>query len=226
MDPILITGASSRVGFAIAEALFEDGYPVVAVYRRALGRLADLPYAHVIQADLELPADRARVIAEMKDRYQAIRGVIHNASLWLGDEPGALARMQELHVCAPYELNLGLADMLQAHQKKADIIHITDDSAMRGSARHIGYVATKAAMANLTLSFAKALDPVAVNSIAPGFLLAPEGSPADFAEVAKSKALIQAEPGAAPVIEAIRFLLASRYVTGTTVVVNGGRHLK
>lgn len=223
--PILITGANDRIGFALAEALFED-YPIVAVYRREPGRLAELPGAHLIQADLETAGGRAKVIGEVRDRHKALRGVIHNASLWLGDEPGALQRMSELHISAPFELNMGLAELLQAYEHKADIIHITDDSALRGSPRHVGYVATKAALSNLTLSFAKLLPTVAVNAVAPGFLLAPEGKSADYVEAAKAKAIIQAEPGAEPVIQAVKFLLSSRYSTGTTVVVNGGRHLK
>lgn len=224
--PILITGANERIGFSLAEALFEDGYSIVAVYRREPGRLAELPGAHLIQADLETAEGRAKVVAEVRERYTALRGVIHNASLWLGDEPGALLRMMELHVSAPYELNMGLAELLRLYEFKADIIHVTDDSALRGSARHVGYVATKAALSNLTLSFAKLLPDVAVNSVAPGFLLAPPGSSAEYVESAKAKAVIQAQPGAEPVLQAVRFLLASRYCTGTTVVVNGGRHLK
>ncbi len=225
-SPILITGANDRIGFSLAEALFEDGYPIVAVYRRSPGRLVSLPTAHLIQADLETPEGRAKVISEVLERHQSLRGIIHNASLWLGDEPGALQRMNELHVSAPFELNMGLAELLKRYEHKADIIHVTDDSALRGSARHVGYVATKAALSNLTLSFAKLLPEVAVNSVAPGFLLAPPGSSAEYVESAKAKAIIQAEPGAEPVIQAVRFLLASRYSTGTTVVVNGGRHLK
>lgn len=224
--PILITGANDRIGFALAEALFEDGYEIVAVYRRDPGRLAELPGAHLIQADLETAEGRAKVVGAVRERYKALRGIVHNASLWLGDEPGALRRMTELHVSAPFDLNMGLAELLQAYEHKADIIHITDDTALRGSPRHVGYVATKAALSNLTLSFAKLLPTVTVNSVAPGFLLAPKGSTPEYVEAAKAKAVIQVEPGAEPVIQAVRFLLCSRYSTGTTVVVNGGRHLK
>lgn len=225
-SPIIITGANDRVGFALAEALFEDGYPIVAVYRTSPRRLAELPTAHLIQADLETAQGRAKVIDEVRERYTSLRGIIHNASLWLDDEVGNLERMMQLHVSAPYEVNMGLADLLRAYEHRADIIHVTDDSSQRGTPRHVAYAASKAALSNLTLSFAKLLPEVAVNAVAPGFLLAPQGSTAEDVEAAKAKAVIQTEPGAEPVIQAVRFLLASRYSTGTTVVVNGGRHLK
>lgn len=40
------------------------------------------------------------------------------------------------------------------------------------------------------------------------------------------KALLEFEPGAGPLIETVKYLLASQYSTGSQVVINGGRHLK
>lgn len=222
----MVTGANTRIGFSLAQALWEFGYDVVAVYREEPGNLDQLVGVVSLQADLATAAGRSSLIAAVRDKYQGLRGIIHNASAWLPDSTENLATMQALHVDAPYQLNMELADLLQ-HGGKADIIHIGDESALRGSKNHIAYAATKAALSNLALSFAKRLAPaVSVNVVAPGFLLSPVGSSDEYRELAKSKALIADEPGAKPLIEAVMYLLQSGYTTGSTVVVNGGRHLK
>lgn len=225
-NPIVITGANTRVGFALTSALWEFGYDVVAVYRESPGQLEKLVGVVSYQADLATVTGRAALIKAIKENYDGIRGIIHNASAWLPDSLENMAIMQAIHVDAPYQMNTELAKLL-AQSEKADIIHISDESAMRGSKNHIAYAATKAALANLALSFAKKLAPtVCVNVVAPGFLLAPEGSSEEYREQAMSKAMIAAEPGARPLIEAVMYLLQSDYSTGSTVVVNGGRHLK
>lgn len=231
--PILVTGANARVGFALARELWEAGYNVIATYRDDAGQLPQLVGVEAIQADLSSSESRAALISTIRRKHKALRGIIHNASLWLDDSAENLALMQAVHVDAPYQLNMELVDLLQAGAEAdtirgmTDIIHIGDDSAMRGSRNHVGYAATKAAMANLALSFAKKLAPlVKVNVVAPGFLLAPNGETTEYKAQAMAKALIQREPGARPLVEAVQFLLENRYATGTTVVVNGGRHLK
>ena len=47
-----------------------------------------------------------------------------------------------------------------------------------------------------------------------------------YRQQALKKALLEFEPGAQPLIEAVMFLLDSQYSTGSNVVINGGRHLK
>jgi dihydromonapterin reductase/dihydrofolate reductase len=229
LSPVVITGASSRIGFAIAESLFEAGYPVVAVYRENLGRLKGLPGVDAVQADLSTKDGVESLIQHVIARYTSLRGVIHNASVWLDDSAVNFCYMRALHVEAPQRLNDAFAHLLKSPNTSghSDIIHITDDSALRGTSRHVDYAKTKQAMSALTLSFAKALAPeVHVNEIAPGFILAPEGSTPEQIEAARAKALIHKEPGPSAIADAVRFILGNTYMTGSTVTINGGRHLK
>lgn len=226
-SPVIVTGANARLGFALASALSEFGYPVVAVYRQDIGRLKELVGATLIQADLADASDRSRLIDLVKSEFSSLRGIIHNASAWLDDGVDNLRLMHAIHVEAPFHLNSELEKLLLASGTKSDIIHVADDSSLRGSKNHIAYAATKAAMANLTLSFAKSMAPsICVNTVAPGFLLAPVGSTDQYIAEAKAKGLIEAQPGSSPLIEAVMYLLASRYTTGSTLSINGGRHLK
>ena len=178
------------------------------------------------QADLCVRADREALIDHLQRNYDGLRAIIHNASLWLDDGLDNLETMFRLHVEAPYHLNLALGELLNKVDK-ADIIHICDETSSRGSKGHIGYAATKAALQNMVLSFAEKYAPkVHVNGILPGLLILKEGGDEAYRQQTLKKALLEFEPGAGPLIETVKYLLASQYSTGSQVVINGGRHLK
>ena len=224
-SPILVTGASQRVGLALALELAQAGHTVVSASRTVQPQAAH-PNIVQFQADLCRADDRQALIDYLVEHYDGLRAIIHNASLWLGDGLDNLETMFRLHVEAPYHLNLALGEML-AKQDKADIIHICDETSSRGSKSHIGYAATKAALQNMVLSFAEKYAPkVHVNGLLPGLLILKEGGDEAYRQHTLKKALLEFEPGAGPLIETVKYLLASQYSTGSQVVINGGRHLK
>ncbi|MFW3897759.1 dihydromonapterin reductase [Pseudomonas bharatica] len=223
-SPILVTGGSQRVGLALATQLAQAGHTVVSASR------SKIPPAHPniipFQADLCSERDREALIEHLCTRYDGLRAIVHNASLWLDDDLDNLNTMFKLHVEAPYHLNLALGEQL-LKLDKSDIIHICDETSSRGSKSHIGYAATKAALQNMVLSFAEKYAPrVRVNGILPGLLILKEGGDEQYRQQTLKKALLEFEPGAQPLIEAVLFLLESQYSTGSNVVINGGRHLK
>jgi len=224
-SPILVTGASQRVGLALALELAQAGHTVVSASRSMQPQAAH-PNIVQFQADLCLAADRQALIDHLHQHYDGLRAIIHNASLWLDDGLDNLETMFRLHVEAPYHLNLALGELL-TKVEKADIIHICDETSSRGSKSHIGYAATKAALQNMVLSFAEKYAPtVHVNGILPGLLILKEGGDEAYRQQTLKKALLEFEPGAGPLIETVKYLLASQYSTGSQVVINGGRHLK
>ena len=135
--------------------------------------------------------------------------------------------MMMVHAIAPYRINLALEDKLFNPNGKADIIHMTDYVQETGSEKHMAYAASKAALHNLTLSFAKKYAPnVKVNSIAPALLMFNEGDDDTYKQKALKKSLLETVPGAQEAVKAMLYLLNSEYVTGQTLHLNGGRHLK
>ena len=224
-SPILVTGASQRVGLALALELAQAGHTVVSASRSLQPQSAH-PNIVQFKADLCRRADREALIDHLQRNYDGLRAIIHNASLWLDDDLDNLETMFRLHVEAPYHLNLALGELLNKVDK-ADIIHICDETSSRGSKGHIGYAATKAALQNMVLSFAEKYAPkVHVNGILPGLLILKEGGDEAYRQQTLKKALLEFEPGAGPLIETVKYLLASQYSTGSQVVINGGRHLK
>ncbi|WP_065758803.1 dihydromonapterin reductase [Pseudomonas defluvii] len=224
-SPILVTGASQRVGLALALRLAQAGHTVVSASRSKSPEAAH-PNIIQFQADLCDEQDRLALIQFLQDNFDGLRAIIHNASLWLDDSLANLNTMFKLHVEAPYHLNLALGEHL-LKLDKSDIIHVCDETSSRGSKSHIGYAATKAALQNMVLSFAEKYAPrVRVNAILPGLLILKENSDEEYRQQTLKKALLEFEPGAQPLIDAVLFLLESQYSTGSSVVINGGRHLK
>ncbi|TVP13777.1 dihydromonapterin reductase [Shewanella sp. KCT] len=231
---ILITGVGKRIGLYLAKAFLVRGHRVIGTYRShypSIDALTELG-AELYPCDFTDQTQLEALIQTLAQNYQQLDAVIHNASLWLSDDDTAgidqvIAQMMKVHVYAPYQLNLALAQLLQNPETMTDIIHITDYVAQKGSKKHIAYAASKAALENMTLSFAAKLAPqVKVNAIAPALICFNEHDDAAYREKAKAKSLLAREGGEVEVLEAIDYLMRSQYVTGRSLALDGGRHLK
>ena len=234
-ESILITGVAKRVGLHLANTFLDRGIPVIGTYRTYRPSLAGLEEkgAELYQCDFDNDAETDELIRSVKKNHQRLRAIIHNASDWLPDNtdlpaPEIMRRMMQVHVSAPYQLNLSLAPLLGAStEEHADIIHVGDYVSSRGSKKHIAYAASKAAQDNLTLSFAAKLAPkVKVNSLAPALVLFNPDDDEDYRRKALDKSLIQHEAGLDEFQHAIDYLMQSNYVTGRVLPMDGGRHLR
>lgn len=230
--PILITGAGQRVGLHCAQQLLADGYPVIFTYRSekpGVQILRDLG-AIALFADFSTEAGILDFIERLKIHTDSLRAIVHNASAWLEETPqtetSAFLHMFSVHMLAPYLINLHCSELLK-RSNPADIVHISDDVTRKGSSKHMAYCATKAGLDSLTLSFAAKLAPqIKVNGIAPALLMFNPDDDAAYRTQALAKSVLGIEPGAEVIYRSLRYLLDNPYVTGTTLTVNGGRHLK
>ena len=230
--PILITGAGQRVGLHCAQQLLADGYPVMFTYRSekpGVQILRDLG-AIALFADFSTEAGILDFIERLKIHTDSLRAIVHNASAWLEETPqtetSAFLHMFSVHMLAPYLINLHCSELLK-RSNPADIVHISDDVTRKGSSKHMAYCATKAGLDSLTLSFAAKLAPqIKVNGIAPALLMFNPDDDAAYRTKALAKSVLGIEPGAEVIYQGLRYLLDNPYVTGTTLTVNGGRHLK
>ncbi|MGO4000376.1 dihydromonapterin reductase [Pseudomonas fluorescens] len=230
--PILITGASQRVGLHCAQRLLEDGHSVIISYRTERPGVQTLREqgAITLYADFSCESGIIAFIDELKRHTPCLRAIVHNASAWIAETPdneaAAFAQMVNVHMLAPYLINLHCAALLQ-RSSPADIVHISDDVTRKGSSKHIAYCASKAGLDSLTLSFAARYAPaIKVNGIAPALLLFNADDDAAYRAKALAKSALGFEPGSEVVYQSLRYLLDNPYVTGTTLTVNGGRHVK
>lgn len=230
--PILITGASQRVGLHCARRLLADGESVIVSYRSERPALDELRQAGALtlHADFASEAGIFAFIGALRHHTDSLRAIVHNASDWVAETPGheaeAFQQLFSVHMLAPYLINLHCAELLERSQP-ADIVHLTDDVARKGSARRIAYCASKAGLDNLTLSFAARFAPrIKVNAISPALVMFNDGDDAEYRARTLAKSALGIEPGPEVIYQSLRYLLDNPYVTGTTLTVNGGRHVK
>ena len=231
------TGVGKRRGSALAQQLLAEGYKVVGTYRSHYPQLQLLRDngADLQQVDFYQQSSLEGFLDYVSQEYKVIRAIIHNASDWKPEnkkDPSENAsqimhQMMTIHATVPYLINLTLKDQLMSDDHTSDIIHISDYVAEKGSKKHIAYAASKAALNNLTLSFSAMLAPkVKVNTVSPAMIKFNENDDEAYKTKALKKALIPAEAGFEEVIDGIKFVLASHYMTGRTLHLDGGRHLK
>ncbi|CAM3757098.1 dihydromonapterin reductase [Vibrio aquimaris] len=231
---IVITGVGKRLGYELSKALLKDGYQIVGTYRTEYPSLADLKElgAELYPVDFYQQTQVDDFISQLSNKYNVIRAIVHNASDWSADDSAhhnaaeIMQRMMTVHASVPYQMNLALQDKLRA-SGHADVIHISDYVAEKGSKKHIAYAASKAAMNNMTLSFASLLAPeIKVNTISPALLKFNPHDGEAYKEKAMAKALLPREAGFDEVIEGVKMLLDSRFMTGRNLQFDGGRHLR
>jgi dihydromonapterin reductase/dihydrofolate reductase len=122
---------------------------------------------------------------------------------------------------------MALSPLLENSGDITDIIHLTDYVVETGSPKHIAYAASKAALDNLTKSFsAKSAPNIKVNSIAPSLIIFNDHDDDAYKAKTLKKSLMGIEPGCREIINSVELLLSSNYITGRTLAVDGGRHLK
>lgn len=235
----LVTGAGRRLGRAIAAALGEAGARVALHYHAAAAGAESLAAtlcagraeaARVFQADLrDAAAAQAlpgRVVAEM-GRLDAL---VNSAAVMerqpLGSvTPEAWDAVLDLNLRAYFFTVQGAADALRA--ARGHVVNVSDLSAHHPWPGYLPHSASKAAVEALTRGLALALAPdVAVNAVAPGAVLLPEGWGADAAADIVRTTPLKRLGRPDDVIGAILYLLGTEYVTGTTLFVDGGRHLR
>lgn len=238
---VLVTGGARRLGRAIALHLAQHGWDLALHYRgsaaeaaatseaaRAAGaRVAPLP------ADL---ADEAACRALLPQAVAALGradAVVHSASLFEHDEIATFtvaALERHLRVNTAPALLLGQA--LHAHllargaDARGALVNLLDQKLFNPNPDHLSYTLSKAALQMATTLLAQALAPVLrVNAVAPGLTLGSDDI--DDAKLAALQAATPLRRGVHPddVAAAVRLLLESPSITGSTLIVDAGSHL-
>ena len=239
---VLITGAK-RIGAAAAVDLASRGMDVALVYNRSSGE-AEAAAARAeehgrravaLQADLSDPADCQRVVDEAAGRLGRLDVLINMASVYKSsalDEIDAAAWNAVIDV--DLRASFLCAQAAIPHMRTAvggRIINIADWVAASGRPRYKGflpYYVAKRAVIGLTeaLALELAADAILVNAIAPGPILAPPGTTDEESAAVEAATPLGRWGGEQEIVKAIAFLIESDFVTGETLRVDGGRHVR
>ena len=234
---VLVAGGSRGIGRAIALGFVRAGARVSACARGAegLAALAAEGVQHVQAADL---ADAAQIEAWVAAAAGALGGIdvlVNNASgFGMGDSEEGWKRGLDVDVMATVRASRAALPHLRT--TRGCIVNTTSISGLGPSVRTPAYAAVKALMINYTASQAAALakDGIRVNAVAPGSIEFPGGTWEK--RRAEDPALYQRILGSIPfgrlgepeeVADVALFLAspAARWVTGQTIVVDGGQML-
>jgi pteridine reductase len=209
----LVTGGTGRIGSAVAARLERDGHAVLAAGR----------------ADGDLSrADEARALAERAaSELGGLDLLVHAASD--GFEPRSFEDVDEelweraagATAKGAFFVVQGAAPHLRA--SRGTVVMIEDVAAYQPWPSFAAHCAAKAAQAMLTRVLARALAPeVRVCGVAPG----PVGVEREQEERRAAETLLRRVGSPEDVADAVVFLAGADYVTGTSLVVDGGRLLE
>ena len=183
---ILLTGASSGIGYATAVRLAEAGHQVIAVARRRelLQELSDNHGVDTVVADMTSDNDVAAVIEHARSTG-GVDVLINNAGMALGTESvedGSVddwRAMFELNVLGTKRMISGCLPLLReaaTRNGSADILTVTSTAAFTPYEGGAGYNASKAAAKAMVdvLRLELAGEPIRVIDIAPGMVMTDE----------------------------------------------------
>lgn len=235
----LVTGASKRIGAAIITRLHHAGYRVIIHYNHSQAAATKLcvqlnqqraASAIICQADLCNGKQLTALITQAISSWQRLDVLVNNASAFFATPitQATMSAWDDLFNCnvkAPFFLSQAALPYLR--HTHGSIINITDIYSAKPLKNYAIYSMTKAALQHQTYCLARELAPeVRVNAIAPGAITLPEGNNSLTPELQQkiiNRIPLQRRGNAEDIAQTVLFLLENKYITGTTITVDGGR---
>lgn len=232
----LITGSAHRLGKAFALSLAKMGYSIALHYRgsadeaektvneiRALG-VDCIP----IRADLTKPEKIDFLFSLVDEFKQPLKVVVNSAAVMKAGKVDSL-ELEDWNTAI--DLNLRAPFLISQHAAKrmtdgGCIINITDIGANKAWSRYPSYTVSKAGLESLTKILAKAFAPkIRVNAIAPGLVLPSDVVNEETWNKLVDKLPLKRSATLNELTSSLEFLIKNEYITGHTLVVDGGYSL-
>ena len=234
----LVTGAGRRLGRAIAVELGGRGMHVGVHYGSSAAGASETASeierrggrAVCLHADLARPDAPATLVDAATRALGRLDVLVNSAAVMVRTPIGEATppewdAMFAINLRAPFFASQAAAPHL-ARQRGA-IVNLADLAAFETWPGYVPHGITKAGIVQLTRALARVLAPdVRVNAIAPGTVLLPESWPADAARRLAETTPLRRHGSPEDVTRALIFLLESDYITGETILVDGGRHVR
>ena len=219
--------------------LAQHGFDIAVHYRHsqaeALATVHELnargAAAHPFAADLSNEAECRALVPAVVAHFRRLDAVVNSAGAFEHDDPASFSiAAMELHWRANTAPAVLLAQALHAHlagcSEVGCVVNLLDQKLWNPNPDYFSYTLSKAALQAATVMLAQALAPqVRVCGVAPGVTLL--SGPMSEAEFAAAHTMTPLQRSSTPddIARAVRFLIESPAITGTTLLVDGGQHL-
>lgn len=235
---VIATGSTSGIGEAIVRRCADAGASVIinSVTSTEAGQVlaGELHDAVYVQGDISDAAAVEALISTARDRWGRLDGLVNNAGTTVQIPMPEIERITEEHWRRILDVNvIGTFLLSQAALpllRESDdgwIINITSLAGIRQTGSSIPYAVSKAALDHLTTLLAKYVGgDVRINAVAPGLVATPWTSDwDDLKGLVSAMAPLRRVATPDDIADACEGLIMSRYVTGQTLLVDGGTGL-
>lgn len=247
---VLVTGASTGLGRAIAVGAAQQGAKAVIINYASSDAEAEITASQVSKAGAEAVIAKGDVgqdedcrrIAAAAGKFARIDALFNNAGisriasyadLDLLDADDFLA-MYRVNVVGAYQMVRAARSLLEASERAA-VVNTSSVAGVTGGGSSIAYAASKAALNAMTMGLARAVAPkIRVNAICPGFIDSPwfdklgyKGGKDKLREHIAQTTPLKVASSPEDIAGSALFLgsQAARHVTGETLIVDAGLHL-
>lgn len=242
---ILVTGSARGLGRAFAERCAQEGAAVALIDvladagEETARTLADAGADVFFRpCDITRADDLAALVDQIQARWGRLDGLVNNAALATGLAGKTFDQIDEAHWDRVFQINVkgtwqvskAVLPLLKA-AGEGRIVNLASDTALWGADLFMHYVASKGAIISMSRAMARELAPfnITVNTIAPGLTeteataSAPERRWKQYLDTQ----LLKRSPVPEDIVGAAAMLLSAdgRFITGQTIVINGGMTL-
>jgi NAD(P)-dependent dehydrogenase (short-subunit alcohol dehydrogenase family) len=237
----LVTGGSQGIGLAIAEGLSAEGARIViADLRGAEAAAAAFPDGVGLTADVADEIAVEKLVAEAVEGCGSIDVLVNNAGLYASLEMRAFTeiplaewrQVMDVNVASMFLMCRAVVPVMQRNGG-GRIVNISSGTPFRGVPFLLHYVTSKGAIVAFTRALAKEVGKhdVLVNCVAPGFTMSAgvEAHPEvveKLRDVSVSARTLQRDQVPEDVVGAVVYFSGpgSTFVTGQTIVIDGGQY--
>lgn len=221
----IVTGAGKRVGAAIAKALAERGWTVLAHVRREGDAVP--AGARAVAAELDRP-DCADSIFAAAEGLPPVRLLVNNASRFAWDRFGEFKVDEfDAHMHTNVRAPILLMEALAARHLGGDalVVNLLDSKLAAPNPDFLSYTISKQALLGATELAARALAGrrIRVNAIAPGLILKSPGQSEENFRTMHERNPLKRGVTSADVVAAIDYLVAATAVTGEVLTIDSGQ---
>ena len=235
---LLITGAATRVGKAIALHFAEKGWNIALHYFRSSGKAKELKKiieqhwvkVALIKADLKNPKQTEKIIPLAKRKLGTIDCLVNNAALFEKDYSTNFTTKSwndhlNINLLAPSILTKQFAK--QAPKKTvSNIINIIDQRIFNLTPFFMSYTISKSGLQTLTKTMAMRLGPnIKVNAIAPGPTIKSKRQTDKHFRNQVRSTLLKKTVRSEDICVTVEFLINNNSVTGQIIAVDSGQNL-